>query len=128
MSNKNTFHFEETGTGVRRIGARIGEAVAEILLGHATLVPADVSPRRGRKEDDQWRSERRASASSDPIHAPEDGDSSWWAQEAKKLVRTMRASSRDDVHLVRHRILLCPVHDGLCVHARVSGCNLKSRR
>ena len=30
MSNKTRFHFDETDTGVQRIAARIGEAVAEI--------------------------------------------------------------------------------------------------
>src|SRR6266540_792627 len=94
MSNKNRFHFDETDTGVLRIAASIGEAVAEILRGHATVVPADVSPRRGSKEDEKWRSEERASASLDRIHTPEGGDSSWWAQEAKKLVRTMRAKAK----------------------------------
>src|SRR3954463_15347077 len=94
MSNKTRFHFDETDTGMQRIATRIGEAVAEVLWGHATVVPADVSPRRGEKEDEKWRSERRASASLDPTHTPEDGDSSWWAQEAKKLVRSMRAKAK----------------------------------
>jgi hypothetical protein len=88
---KKIFHIEESDTGVRWIATRIGEAVAEILRGRATVSPADVSPRRGRKESDSWRSEEGASASLVPTHMPENGDSSWSDQEAKNLVASMRA-------------------------------------
>src|SRR4029079_1197772 len=46
-------------------------------------------------------------------------------EHASKIL--VRSSSRDDVHLVRNPILLV-VFPPACVHARASGCNLKSRR
>jgi hypothetical protein len=93
MSNKHRFHLDETDTGVQRIGARIGEAVAEILRGHATVVPADVSPRPG-KEKEQWRSEVEGNGSSDPTRSENSGESSWLHVEAKEIVASIRRKKR----------------------------------
>ncbi len=82
---------------------RLAEALAPLLVTElasllggrpANVTGADVSPRRGREEDERWRSEGRASASLDHIHMPEDGDSSWLAREAKNLVASMRAKRK----------------------------------
>jgi hypothetical protein len=93
MSDKDRFHFEETDTGVRRIAARIGEAVAEILRGHATVLPADVSP-RPRKEMETWRSEVEGNGSSDPTRLENSGESSWSDVEAKGIVTSIRRKKK----------------------------------
>ena len=69
----------------------LARELALVLPARDNFLGADVSPRRGRKEDGKWRSEERASASLDPIHMQDDGDSSWLAREAKNLVKNMRA-------------------------------------
>src|SRR5579863_4572790 len=60
VPDKETFRVSESDTGVRWIAKRIGEAVAEILRGRATVAPADVSP-RPRKELETWRDEEKGS-------------------------------------------------------------------
>ena len=93
MSNKTRFHFDETDTGMQRIAARIGEAVAEVLRGHATVVPADVSPRPG-KEMGTWRSEVEGNGSSDPTQSEDSGESSWSVVEAKEIVASIRRKKK----------------------------------
>lgn len=93
MSDKDRFHFEETDTGVRRIAARIGEAVAEMLRGHATVLPADVSP-RPRREKEQWRSEVEGNGSSDPTRSENSGESLWSDVEAKEIVTSIRRKKK----------------------------------
>ena len=93
MSNKTRFHFDETDTGVLRISARIGQAVAEILRGHATVLSADVSPRPGR-EKETWRSEVEGNGSSDPTPSENSGESSWSDGEAKEIVTSIRRKKK----------------------------------
>lgn len=89
MAEKEIFRLEESDTGVQRIAARIGQAVADILRGRATVFPADVSP-RPRKEKDSWREESNPREFSDRTDITSDGESSWSQQEAKRLLRIMR--------------------------------------
>ena len=87
------FHIEESDTGVRWIATRIGEAVAEILRGRATVAPADVSP-RPRREKEKWRSEEEGSGSSDPIPSEDSGESSWSVEEAREIVASIRRKKK----------------------------------
>ena len=90
---KKRFQFEESDTGVRWIATRIGEAVADILRGRATVSAADVSP-RPRKEEEKWRSEVEGSGSSDPIPSEDSGESSWSVEEAREIVASIRRKKR----------------------------------
>ena len=69
--------------------------LASLLSARDNVAGADVSPRRGSKEDEKWRSEKGASASLDHIHTPENGGTHrGWPRRPKNLVASMRAKRK----------------------------------
>ena len=79
---------------VRRLARLFAEELLRVLAG-GSVDAADVSPRPGREED-EWRDEEKGRGFSDPIPSEGSGDSSWWEQEAKEIVGSIRRRKRQE--------------------------------
>lgn len=71
----------------------LARLLAPVISGRGSVDAADVSPRL-RKEMDPWREEANPSGCSDHIDTTDDGESSWSQQEARRLLRTMKAKRK----------------------------------